>query len=71
MRSLYFIVCSVTGQQIAPRMTLDVAALIILTTSLTSQIRVIKIKIISMVAATTQQIRWQLVQNSWWWTTTI
>jgi hypothetical protein len=53
-----FTVYDVTGQQIAPWMTLDVAALIILTTSLTSQIRIIKIKIIPMIVSTTQQIRW-------------
>jgi len=56
MRSLCFTVYCVT--EIAPWMTLDVAALVILTTSLTSQIRIIKIKIIPMVVATTQQIRW-------------
>lgn len=52
------------NQSITPWMTFDVAAFVIFAASLTCQIRIIKINIIPMAVATTQQIRWQLVQNT-------
>jgi hypothetical protein len=48
----FFTVDSDMKQRITPWMTLDVAAFVIFTASLTSQIGIIKIKIITMVVAT-------------------